>query len=251
VIIATAAPETGRAAVIDFDSLPASTNVSGVPNNAASVLTTQFDTDGIVFGFPGVSAGVAVVQLTTFNEVSPPNTIVDLDALGEIPAFASGDIHFRFVLPGTGLPGITNTVSFQVGDDCCDEDGFVVRAYDLADTLLDTQLIVGSPMPWRCRASIGSTSRTSVRTPAIMPSTISPSPPRRPFQRLARSGSSPSPGSPCSPGDGSRVDGIAVARGVRSGAPASGGRDPQRPSVHPLLVEDVAHVLAASGEPAF
>jgi hypothetical protein len=144
VIIATATPQAGRAAVIDFDSLPASTNVSGVPDNAASVLTTQLDTDGVIFGRLGVSAGVAVVQLATFDEVSPPNTIVGLDALGEIPAFASGDIHFRFVLPGTGLPGITNTVSFQVGDDCCDEDSFVVRAYDLADTVLDTQLIVGN-----------------------------------------------------------------------------------------------------------
>lgn len=141
-VLATMSSEGARAAVINFDALPAGPSISGVPD-AGTVLTTQLDTLGIVFGFPGVSAGVAVMDASTMD-FSPPNAIVGLDAAGVIPAFATGDIHFRFVLPGTGLPGVTNSVSFQVGDSCCDTDSVIVNAYDIDDHLLDSQVVVGS-----------------------------------------------------------------------------------------------------------
>lgn len=141
-VLATMSPEGARAVVIDFDALPAGPSISGVPD-AGTVLTTQLDTLGIVFGFPGVSAGVAVVQVVTMD-FSPPNAIAGMDAAGVIPAFATGDIHFRFVLPGTGLPGVTDSVSFQVGDSCCDTDSVIVNAYDIDDHLLDSQVVIGS-----------------------------------------------------------------------------------------------------------
>ena len=132
------------AATIHFDSLPSSTVVSGIPNNAASVLTNQLNADGILFGLEGVSAGVAVVAITTFNEISAPNVIVGLDAVGEIESFASSNIYFQFVVPGTSTPGQTDSLSFYAGDDCCDEDTFEIRAYSFAGALLDTQILQGN-----------------------------------------------------------------------------------------------------------
>lgn len=138
-----ALPVTGQATLVNFDALPASTIPSGVPNNAASVLTTQLADQGVVFGLAGVSTGVAVVTVGTL-QYSGPNAIVGLDAAGLIPATASGDIHFSFVVPGTLLPGVTGSVSFQVGDTCCDLDSVVIRAFDLAGQLLDEQALVST-----------------------------------------------------------------------------------------------------------
>ncbi len=132
------------AATINFDSLPSSTNVSGIPNNAASVLTNQLNPEGILFGLEGISAGVAVVSITTFNEISAPNVIVGLDAAGEIESFASSNVYFQFVLPNTSIPGQTDFLSFYAGDDCCDEDTFEIRAYSFTGALLNTQTLQGN-----------------------------------------------------------------------------------------------------------
>lgn len=136
-------PAAGQATLVNFDALPASTLPSGLPNNPASVLTTQLADQGVVFGLAGASTGVAVVDVGTLH-FSGTNAIVGLDAAGLIPAFASGDIHFSFVVPGTLLPGVTNSVSFQVGDTCCDVDSVVIRAFDLAGQLLDEQALDGT-----------------------------------------------------------------------------------------------------------
>lgn len=132
-----------QAAFLDFDILPSSTLPTGTPNNVASVLTNQLNGQGIVFGRAGLSAGVAVVTVGTLD-YSSPNSIVGLDAAGDIPATASGDIYFYFVVPGTSTPGVTDSVSFQIGDSCCDTDSVLIRAYSLGDALLNEQLIEGT-----------------------------------------------------------------------------------------------------------
>jgi hypothetical protein len=141
---ATVTTPFAGAATINFDLLPASTVVSGVPDIPGSVLTNQLNGQGVIFGLSGVSAGVAVVDLTPFNEISAPNSIVGLDNAGEIPEFASADIYFQFVVPGTLNPGVTGSVSFYVGDDCCDTDSMNVYAYGFDGTLLDTQSLSGT-----------------------------------------------------------------------------------------------------------
>jgi len=133
-----------HATLLTFEGLPASTNLAGAPNNPASILTTQFASLGIVFGHPGVSTGVAVLNNTS-GSLTDPNAISGLDASGNLTANTAGDIYFRFVAPSNPSQGsVTGALSFAVGDDGGDLDSWIIRAFDLNDVLIDTQALAGN-----------------------------------------------------------------------------------------------------------
>jgi hypothetical protein len=123
-----------QAVVIEFDSIASYNTVVGgdaIPV-AGSVITDQFASDGVIFGRTGVSAGVAVVR-GTLAPSSGLNSVAGLDAAGIIPGAgdggALGDIYFNFL-------GVTDAVSFTVGDGGGDTDIFDIRAYDASDALV-------------------------------------------------------------------------------------------------------------------
>jgi hypothetical protein len=139
---------TGAAygALIDFDEIAAFTPaVAGdVVPVAGSVVTNQYQIDGVLFGKASVSVGVAVVRDTLLPS-STPNSVAGLDAAGLIPGSelgsTIGDIYFSFVVPNTSNPGIASSVSFTIGDGGGDVDVWQIRSYDLNDLLIDTQNI--------------------------------------------------------------------------------------------------------------
>jgi len=123
-----------QAVVIDFDSISAYNTVVGgnATPVAGSVITDQFSSDGVIFGRAGVSAGVAVVR----GDLAPSsglNSVAGLNADGQIPGVspggAVGDIYFNFL-------GLTDYVSFTIGDGGGDTDIFDIRAYDAGDNLV-------------------------------------------------------------------------------------------------------------------
>ena len=135
--------------IVDFEELPY-TNVSGlagdVTPDAASVLTDNLISDGVIFGSE-TSAGVAVIQ-DSLAPSSGLNSVAGLDILGNMPGTGSGgrigDIFFSFVLPGTQTLAYTDYVSFTVGDAGYDLDEFEIRSYDMGDTLIDVQNVSGT-----------------------------------------------------------------------------------------------------------
>jgi hypothetical protein len=140
VFLATAV--SAQATLLDFDALAASTNLGGIPNNPASVLSTNLNGDGIVFGRAGVSAGVAVV--TYLGEAfSEPNFISGLNNAGSLIGNVAGDLYFHFVVPGTLISAATNSLSFVIGDSGGDFDSWTIRAFNLAGVLIDTQMLSG------------------------------------------------------------------------------------------------------------
>ena len=128
---------------------------------AATVITDQFKTAGVIFGRPGVSTGVSVVQelsdpedldsANTLAPSSPRNSVAGLDAAGMIPRGvepdgtlagpAVGDIFFSFVVPGTTTPGTASGISFTVGDVGGDVDLYEIRAFGLDGALLSSQSV--------------------------------------------------------------------------------------------------------------
>ena len=137
-------PWGASAATIHFDDLE-----SGfcLPNplctpTAGMVLSVDLLNLGVVFGQPGQSAGVAVIDGTRVN-LAPstfPNTIVGLDTAGNIPSNFTGTIYFGFFLPGSSTPAVSDFVSLTVGDGGFDADNFEIRAYGL-DGLLVTSFL--------------------------------------------------------------------------------------------------------------
>lgn len=124
----------GGATVIDFEDILYYTPASAgkVTPVAGSVITDQYSSLGVIFGRAGVSAGVAVVR-DTLAPSSGLNTVAGLDVDGFIPGTVSGallgDIYFSFL-------GVTDSVSFTVGDSGGDTDIFDIRAYDAVDALV-------------------------------------------------------------------------------------------------------------------
>jgi hypothetical protein len=96
----------------------------------------------VVFGMPGQSAGVAVIDGRRVNlgPSSFPNTIVGLNAAGSIPSNFTGNIYFQFFLPGSTTPAASNLVSFTLGDGGFDADNFEIRAYGLDGQMLTSFL---------------------------------------------------------------------------------------------------------------
>ncbi|MBN8734623.1 MAG: PEP-CTERM sorting domain-containing protein [Acidobacteria bacterium] len=130
ILFALAACATMQAATIDFESSVASGTINGAPENAASIISTQFNGLGIVFGRAGESAGVSVTDAATLA-LNGAQGAVGLDVNGLVPAFASGDIHFYFVVPGTLTPATTDGLSFLIGDTDGDLDEWTIHTYDI------------------------------------------------------------------------------------------------------------------------
>jgi len=130
ILFALAACATMQGAIIDFESSVTSATLDGAPENPASIITTQFNGLGIVFGRAGESAGVSATDVFTLA-LSGNNGAVGLDVNGLVPAFASADIHFYFVVPGTMTPAATDSISFLLGDTCCDLDEWTIHLYDI------------------------------------------------------------------------------------------------------------------------
>jgi hypothetical protein len=139
-----------RAAImIDFEAVPSSDNLYGTPNNPASVLTNEFQAEGVVYGRNGMSAGVAVLEIPfSFAPSSGTKVVVGLDRDGTIPestvGAAIGDIYLTFVVPGQTTPAATDFVSFTLGDAGGDLDEFEIRCYDLHNVLIDSQAASGN-----------------------------------------------------------------------------------------------------------
>ena len=132
---------------LDFEGLPATPIVAGdlVPL-PGSVLTDDYVGDGVIFGRDGVSLGVAV-GIDSFAPSSGVNSVVGLDENGIIPGTSSGaalgDIYFRFVLPGTTIPGESEGVTFTIGDAGGDVDEFIITSYDSGDNQVDSRHVMG------------------------------------------------------------------------------------------------------------
>jgi hypothetical protein len=128
-----------QAVVLDFEGLPTTTLPATIPL-PESVITNNFISEGVIFGKPGVSAGVAVVPIGFgLGDLNAGNTIVGLDQFGNIPPIVIGDIFFNFVLPNTLTPAQTDTVSFSIGNGGGDIDIFEIRAFNLNNELIQTQ----------------------------------------------------------------------------------------------------------------
>lgn len=127
---------SANAVLINFDDHASTTNISGTPT-PESVVTTEYSSDGVVFGRAGVSAGVAVIN--NGNTFSVPNGACGLDALGNITDICTGDLYFNFV------DGVNNAatdfVSFVIGDSGGDLDGWIINVFDLADNLLEARSV--------------------------------------------------------------------------------------------------------------
>lgn len=137
-----ALPVPAHAVLIDFDALPASTNLGGVPDNPLSVISTGLAAQGVVFGKPGVSAGVAVISIPA-NAFSSPNAISGLDAAGQLTLAVAANVYFSFVLPDL-TPATTDFLTFKVGDGGGDLDSWTITAFDLADVAIDVQNLSGT-----------------------------------------------------------------------------------------------------------
>jgi hypothetical protein len=131
------------AALLNFEGLPASSQTSGTPP-ANTVLTDNFKSLGVVFGLSGVSAGVSVNNNTSLAPSSGVNSVVGLDASGNITFADTDDIYFSFVVPNTNIPATTNSVSFTIGDAGGDIDTFVIHAFNLANSEISTQNVQGA-----------------------------------------------------------------------------------------------------------
>jgi hypothetical protein len=136
-LVATALCGPAQAVLITFEPHAAGTALTGTPP-AASVVTTEFAPLGVVFGRAGVSAGVSI-QSSAANVASPPNGACGLNAAGTIPGICAGDIFFNFV--NGASPGITNAVSFSIGDSGGDLDTWILRVFDQNDLLLEARPI--------------------------------------------------------------------------------------------------------------
>lgn len=138
ILISLVIANSAQAVLLDFEGIPTSDFTSTVPL-PESVLTNNFISEGVIFGNPAVSAGVAVVPTGFGLDPSAGNTIIGLDQFGNIPPIATGDIFFNFVLPNTLTPAETNSVSFSIGNGGGDIDIFEIRAFNLNNDLIQTQ----------------------------------------------------------------------------------------------------------------
>ena len=131
-----------EAIFINFDSHASTTQISGTPP-ASAVVTDDYESQGILFGRAGVSAGVAVVNNS--STFSLPNGACALDAAGDLIHACSGNIYFNFTDPaGSGNDATTDFVSFVIGDSGGDDDFWTINVFDVADILLETRDIVSA-----------------------------------------------------------------------------------------------------------
>jgi len=141
-LILVASPAS--AVLLDFEGLPFAPGTGGNFPAAVNVLTDDFESDGVLFGRAGLSAGVVVVEApASFGPSSGILSVTGLLADGFWPSASIGDIYFEFVIPNTVLSSTVDSVSFTIGDAGGDLDPFQIRSYNLADALIDTQNVSG------------------------------------------------------------------------------------------------------------
>lgn len=133
-------PGSAWAVTIHFDDLQSGfclPNPQCAPSSGM-VLSDDLLNQGVVFGRAGQSAGVAVIDGTRVNLApsSLANSIVGLNAAGNIPSNFTGSIFFGFFTPATSTPTVSDSVSFMLGDGGGDADRFEIRAYGLDDQML-------------------------------------------------------------------------------------------------------------------
>lgn len=120
-----------HAILIDFNAL-AGVDIGPGPLTPLQIIDDEFSADGILFGRSGVSAGVGVA-----NDEGPDGSqaVSGLDASGLISGggdgCCTGDIYFNFL-------GVTDFVSFDIGDRGGDTDNFQVRVFSQTDVLLSS-----------------------------------------------------------------------------------------------------------------
>ena len=135
--VLTIISSAAQAVLIDFNGL-AGINYTAGPLVPVDVIDDEFQSDGVLFGLAGVSAGVGI-----FNNQGPDGSqsAGGLDAAGIFPGTGSGcctgDIHFSFI-------GTTDFVSFDIGNGGGDTDIFTINAYDIFDNLISTQVVSGA-----------------------------------------------------------------------------------------------------------
>jgi hypothetical protein len=134
---------SARAALIDFEGIPATTATSGTPP-PNTVLTNNFNALGVVFGLSGVSAGAVVSNASATAPSSGTQTAGGLAANGTITPTLDDDLYFSFVLPGTSTPAVTNSISFTIGDSGGDFDTFIIHSFNLANAEINTQNVSGA-----------------------------------------------------------------------------------------------------------
>lgn len=139
-VVAIAATAPAAPIIIDFDDHAGTATADG-PAPPESIVDTDYAHLGVIFGRPGVSAGVAVINNTA--AFSDPHAATGLDDAGVIDSL-TGDIHFYFVTPGTMQPATVDEVRWVMGDNGGDLDKWVVTAYDLNDNQLQPLLLVQS-----------------------------------------------------------------------------------------------------------
>lgn len=123
----------GNQILLDFEDFPNATSFFG-PIDPPSSILGSLESDGILFGKPGKSTGVVVIQ--TSNGGQKVAGLAENDQLPSDGNFI-GDIYFSFVVPGTTKLATTNAVSFTLGDSSQEHpDEFQIRVFDLADMLL-------------------------------------------------------------------------------------------------------------------
>ncbi len=108
---------------------------------SGDIITDQTKRSGVVFGRPGVSAGVAGVDSS--DDISFPisgnTSVAGLDANGNIPGIFTGDIYFSFVGRILPIGRTADRVAFTIGDVGGDLDIWEIRAYDRRDNLILTE----------------------------------------------------------------------------------------------------------------
>ena len=120
-----------HAVLIDFNAF-SGVNIGNGVLTPLQIIDDEFSADGIFFGRSGVSAGVGVI-----NNEGPDGSqaVSGLDAGGLISSVGTGcctgDIFFNFL-------GVTDFVSFDIGDFGGDTDNFQVRVFSEVDVLLSS-----------------------------------------------------------------------------------------------------------------
>src|SRR5262245_31526913 len=136
-VLASVRPSLGNQILLDFERFAPSSCRAICTPDPFSVLSNR-ESDGVIFGKPGKSTGVAVVQNVAANSPSSgTKTVAGLDENGRIPGASTGDIFVSFVVPDTKNPATTNFVSFSIGDSGGDLDTFEIRLFDVNNSLLE------------------------------------------------------------------------------------------------------------------
>lgn len=145
-VILLLASASARAGFIDFDSHAFTGSTGGPPPvdffpPEAAIVTDDYASQGIVFGYAGFSTGSVVVRPSPGNAVSEPAIACGLDAIGVLTRTCSADQYFQF--EADGLAAFTDSLSFFIGDAGNDFDEWIVHVYSVAGIELEARNVSG------------------------------------------------------------------------------------------------------------